>query len=117
MSIRRILAVIRARNREFYRDKAGLGWNLLMPLLMILGFAFLFSGGEKELFKVGVLGERVPPESASPFLETRHIRFIPMTDAAAALAHALRRGDQFCFHPSVCVQKHLTPFLYYSPVR
>ena len=85
MSIRRILAVIRARNREFYRDKAGLGWNLVMPLLMIFGFAFLFSGGEEELFKVGVLGEQMPPVSASPFLETRHIHFISVEDASAAV--------------------------------
>jgi ABC-2 type transport system permease protein len=85
LKLRRILAVIRARNREFYRDKAGLGWNLLMPLLMILGFAFLFSGGEDELFKVGVLGERIPPASASPFLQTRHIRFIPVAEAAAGI--------------------------------
>ena len=48
MKFQRILAVIRARNREFYRDKAGLGWNLMMPLLMILGFAFLFSGEAED---------------------------------------------------------------------
>ena len=51
MKVKRTLAVVKARNREFYRDKAGLGWNLVMPLLMILGFAFLFSGGpEAPLF-------------------------------------------------------------------
>jgi len=85
MKTRRILAVIRARNREFYRDKAGLGWNLMMPLLMILGFAFLFSGGEKELFKVGVIGERLPPAAASPFLETRHVRFLQVPETQAGI--------------------------------
>jgi ABC-2 type transport system permease protein len=78
MKRQRILAVIRARNREFYRDKAGLGWNLVMPLLMILGFAFLFSGGPRELFKAGVLGERLPDVAVSPFLGTPQVRFVPI---------------------------------------
>ena len=39
MNLQRILAVVGSRNREFYRDKAGLGWNLLMPVLMLIGFA------------------------------------------------------------------------------
>jgi ABC-type multidrug transport system permease subunit len=78
MKVKRTLAVVKARNREFYRDKAGLGWNLVMPLLMILGFAFLFSGGPDELFKVGIVGEQMPSNERSPFLDTRHIRFIPV---------------------------------------
>ena len=78
MKAKHTLAVVKARNREFYRDKAGLGWNLVMPLLMILGFAFLFSGGPDELFKVGIVGGQMPSNERSPFLDTRHIRFIPV---------------------------------------
>ncbi len=84
MHSKRILAVIQARNREFYRDKAGLGWNLIMPFLMILGFAFLFSGDEETLFKVGVVGEQAA-SSPSPFLETRHIRFLPIARTQAGI--------------------------------
>jgi len=80
MNPKRILAVIKARNREFYRDKAGLGWNLVMPLLMILGFAFLFSTGDELLYRVGVVGERLPQPAQTPFLHSRHIRFVPVTD-------------------------------------
>ncbi len=39
---KRILAILIARNREFYRDRAGLGWNILMPIMMVLAFAFIF---------------------------------------------------------------------------
>ncbi len=85
MHSKRILAVIKARNREFYRDKAGLGWNLIMPFLMILGFAFLFSGEEETLFKVGVVGKQLPASETSPFLETRHIRFLPVTQQQAGI--------------------------------
>lgn len=80
MDIKRIRAVIVARNREFYRDKAGLGWNLFMPFVMIMGFAFIFNVEEETLFKVGLLGERQSAPAAHAFLDTRHLRFIPVDD-------------------------------------
>jgi len=84
MSPKRILAVVAARNREFYRDKAGLGWNIFMPVVMVLGFAFIFSSPDEELYKVGVLGQ--PPAAQHlAFLDTRHIRFIAVQDEAAGV--------------------------------
>jgi ABC-type multidrug transport system permease subunit len=81
MNLRRLLAVVGARNREFYRDKAGLGWNVLMPAVMVLGFAFIFSNPDTELFSVGVLGS----DNAAGFLDTRHLRFIEQADEQAAI--------------------------------
>ena len=84
MNFKRISAVFVARNREFYRDKAGLGWNIFMPVVMVLGFAFIFSSPDQDIFKVGVLGS---PEQASQiaFLESRHIRFIAQDDESEAI--------------------------------
>lgn len=84
MNLRRILAVVTARNREFYRDKAGLGWNLVMPAVMVLGFAFIFSGGDEQLFKIGLLGTPAAHERPA-LLDTRHIQVIPQADEEAAL--------------------------------
>jgi ABC-2 type transport system permease protein len=84
MTLQRILAVVGARNREFYRDKAGLGWNLLMPVVIVLGFAFIFSNPDGGLYKVGVLGAD-GARAASPFLQTRHVDFITQADQAEAL--------------------------------
>jgi len=81
MNLERILAVVRARNREFYRDKAGLGWNILMPLVIVLGFAFIFSGSQQDLFKVGLLGNSTRPA----FLDTRHIQFIKQQSEPEAI--------------------------------
>jgi ABC-type multidrug transport system permease subunit len=53
---KRILAIFVARNREFYRDTAGLVWNIIMPMLMIVAFAFIFGSGERPLLKIGLLG-------------------------------------------------------------
>jgi ABC-type multidrug transport system permease subunit len=45
----RIYAIFIARNREFYRDTAGLVWNLIMPAMMILAFAFIFNGPQQPV--------------------------------------------------------------------
>ncbi len=88
---RRVLAIFSARNREFYRDKAGLGWNVFMPILMVFGFAFIFRGEPEDLFKVGVLNEGVTLTSASsPLLQVPHISFIALEDEEAAIAKVER---------------------------
>lgn len=84
MNTARVLAVVEARNREFFRDKAGLGWNLLMPVLMLIGFAFIFHQPQPDQYRVGVLqptGDLV----TFPFLDTRYIDFIDQTDETAAI--------------------------------
>jgi ABC-2 type transport system permease protein len=86
----RILAILVARNREFYRDSAGLAWNLLLPLLMIVGFAFIFSGEPKALFKVGVIA--APTQAVSSgFLATPQIDFLPIEDQSAAISAAVTK--------------------------
>lgn len=83
---RRILAVLVARNREFYRDHAGLGWNIFMPILMVLAFAFIFSGEPQDQFKVGVVSaDATLPQPATGFLALDHIQFVPLTDLEVAI--------------------------------
>jgi ABC-type multidrug transport system permease subunit len=88
---RRIRAILIARNREFYRDSAGLIWNILMPVMMILAFAFIFGSGPKELFKIGVVSP--PPDGASaiPFLSTPHLELIEVADPPAAVDAAVTK--------------------------
>lgn len=70
-----------ARNMEFIRDKSSLGWNILFPLLLVLGFAVVFSGDDKPLYKVGVLGDpaRLSAREGG-FFRTRYIQFIPVAE-------------------------------------
>jgi ABC-2 type transport system permease protein len=97
---RRILAILKARNREFYRDRAGLSWNIAMPVLMVFGFAFIFRGEPEDLFKVGVLGEHNETAvNVSPFLATRYIRFIPFDDAQSAIAKVDRHQIDLLLDP------------------
>jgi len=91
MRLRRFLAVVRARNREFYRDRTSLGWNLLFPLLTVLMFAFIFGGGPADQYKVGVLAPGGDLAAAQhPFLGTRHVRFLPIDDEAVGVTKVRR---------------------------
>ncbi|GAB4346939.1 MAG: ABC transporter permease [Gammaproteobacteria bacterium] len=84
--IRRFLAILHARNLEFVRDRSSLAWNLVMPIFLVAGMAWIFSDGDRALFKVGVLteGDRIAA-AAHPFLKTRHIDFFPVEDLAESL--------------------------------
>ncbi|MFP4696277.1 ABC transporter permease [Thiohalospira sp.] len=57
LSLRRFWAAFTARNREFLRDRAALTWNLLLPALIVLGFAFAFGGVGKVDLTAGVIGD------------------------------------------------------------
>ena len=98
---RRILAIFVARNREFYRDRAGLGWNIFMPILMVLSFAFIFSGEPQAPFKVGVLtADGTLPTPRTGPLALEHIQFIPVTDLAAAVAKVDRHQLDLLWDPT-----------------
>ena len=84
--MKRFLAILHARNMEFIRDHSSLGWNILFPLLLVLGFAFVFSGEPQHLYKVGVLGDTATlARSEADFFKTKYIQFIPVDDADKAI--------------------------------
>jgi ABC-2 type transport system permease protein len=84
--IQRVLAVMHARNLEFLRDRATLGWNVLVPIALVGALALIFSGPERPLFKVGVLHAGTSIQaSMHPFLGTRYIEFFTPTSEADAV--------------------------------
>ena len=54
MSFKRMWALFVARNFEFIRDRAGFGWNILFPFLIVAGFGVIFSSDSGSQFKVGI---------------------------------------------------------------
>src|SRR5450759_238245 len=90
--MKRFLAILHARNMEFIRDRSSLGWNILFPLLLVAGFAFVFSGEPKDLYKVGVLGDSSRLTAVeTDFFKTKYIQFIPIDD----LAKGIDKVDHF----------------------
>jgi len=57
MSLKRIWLLFSARNKEFYRDPGSLGWIFLFPIIMVIGFGYLFKVGEVSAFKAGVVDQ------------------------------------------------------------
>ena len=77
-NLHRFLAVVKARNIEFFRDKSSLGWNLFFPVLLLVGFSFVFSDENKALYKVGVIqsASKELATEQSGFLSVKHIDFV-----------------------------------------
>jgi len=96
MNPKRIWIMFKARNWEFFRDRASFGWNFLFPFLLVAGFGILFGGREYTAYKIGVF-----PETRSPvvvenlklpetFKATRFLQFVGFAtreDALAKLQH------------------------------
>ncbi len=87
MNPKRIWAMFKARNHEFFRDKAAFGWNFAFPFLIILGFGFIFNGENYQKFKVGIYPARSTDELSvqanlpQTFLEESRIQFIAIDTA------------------------------------
>jgi ABC-type multidrug transport system permease subunit len=54
MNFKRMRTILKARNHEFFRDRAAFGWNFLFPFLIVAGFGIIFGGQQQTEFKVGV---------------------------------------------------------------
>jgi ABC-type multidrug transport system permease subunit len=84
--MKKFLAVLHARNMEFLRDRSALVWNLAMPFMLVFGLAFTFSGGSKDIYKIGVVGGIEKLHAVAPALQsTQHLQFIPYDDLQAAM--------------------------------
>ncbi len=90
MSFSRLTAMTWARSLEFLRDFSALGWNIAFPVLMVGGFALIFSGPGQPLFKVAVLTSAPLTAQTHPFLATDHIQFYRETDLDLAVAKVSR---------------------------
>jgi len=77
-SLKRFFAVVKARNIEFFRDRSSLGWNLMFPVLLLIGFSFIFSGNGRSAYKIGVIEQVQTEQQANKddFLKTKYIDFI-----------------------------------------
>lgn len=85
-SLQRTLGVFYARNLEFLRDRSSLGWNLILPIALVIGLAFVFSGPGRPLFKVGVAAEASAINAQThAFFATRFVEFFSVDNRDAAI--------------------------------
>lgn len=93
----RILSILRARNREFYRDRAGLGWNIVMPMMFVFAFAFIFDGGPETLLKIGVVA---PPGHNSALTDQAGVQEIHFDSRDVALKRLERHQLDLVVDPT-----------------
>ena len=79
-------AVLMARNREFLRDRSSWAWNLIFPVLLIVGLAFVFGNDNAAVYKVGVY----PDVTDDPFFSTRYVQFVEVEDLDDAIGRVDR---------------------------
>ncbi len=61
--LKRILAILNARNIEFVRDRSAMAWSFVLPVFLLVGFSFMFGEEGKQLYKVGLLDSAAMIES------------------------------------------------------
>jgi len=88
-SFQRFAATTRARTLEFLRDRSALSWNLLFPIVLVGGFAMIFSGEPEPLFRVAVVGE--PTSVTASFLNTPGLATEAVTDEDTAVKRVARQ--------------------------
>jgi ABC-type multidrug transport system permease subunit len=93
MNAKRIWAMIKARNREFFRDRAAFGWNFLFPFLIVAGFAIIFDEGGRDQYKIGlypVAQKQIATDSGhipEALGRMRHLEFIGFENQTQGLDH------------------------------
>lgn len=95
--MKRMWAVFNARNKEFFRDKSTLSWNLLFPFLLLIGFYYVF-GQAQPMFKVGVLAEQDAYLTKPVFMSVNHIQFIPYPSLDSAMDRLERHQIDLIIH-------------------
>lgn len=102
MNFKRFFAVFKARNIEFFRDKSSLGWNLFFPVLLLIGFSFIFSGDGRSAYKVGIVEVTTAQPVAIPesFESVRFIDYILYDSADLAISKLSRHTIDMVVEPS-----------------
>jgi len=71
----RFTAVLAARNREFLRDRSSWAWNIIFPVVLVIGLALVFSRDDNARYTVAVFPAAVGEHGL------HDVRFLRFTDA------------------------------------
>src|SRR5690606_30763413 len=82
--MKQFLAILVARNKEYYRDKGSVAWAFLFPLLVIVACALAFSNPDTSVFRVGLHGD-FRAGASDGFLRQPYIKAVPFAQLDRAL--------------------------------
>jgi ABC-2 type transport system permease protein len=87
--MKKFTSIVYARTMEFIRDKGTFYWNLLFPIVLVVGFSFAFSGNNDAIFKIGVIGDN--SGKSISFLELSSIELINYDSGKQEVLEKIRR--------------------------
>ena len=96
---RRIYALFVARNLEFFRDRSALAWSLLLPVLIVFGFAYAFTDENPEQFKVAITAAAPSSGPSADFRATRFIQFLDIDEVDSHLSKVERHQIDMIYDP------------------
>jgi len=105
----RILAVLKARNLEFVRDRSAMAWSLFIPFVLVFGLGLIFSRGDTDQFTVAVHDAATSGARAHPFFDTRFINFVTVTDLDEAVAKVGRHQFDLLIEPGDAMRYWINP--------
>ena len=91
MSFKRFWIMFKARNREFFRDRAAFGWNFLFPFLIVAGFGVIFGAKTYTEYNIGLFPHETVAVSLTQvqipagLRDMRYIKFIGIPTKAEGL--------------------------------
>jgi len=83
--MKEFFAIFVARNKEYYRDRAAIGWAFLFPILVIAACALAFSNPDTSVFAVGVHGDLSSDAEVTEFLTRPYIKTVAIPDLERGL--------------------------------
>ncbi len=102
--LKRMLIIFINRNREFYRDRSGFGWNILFPFFVIVGFSLIFSQDSRNEYKVGVIySGKIKTEIAQQyedFRKTKFVEFINIESEESGITRLLHHRIDLLISPA-----------------
>ena len=109
--IMRILAVLKARNLEFVRDRSAMSWSIIIPFVLVFGLGLIFSRGDADQYTVAVIGTPAAEMTADthPFFATRFINFVAVDDVDAAVAQISRHQFDLLIEPRTPLRYWINP--------
>lgn len=87
ISLKNFQAVFMARNREFLRDRSSWAWNLIFPVLLIIGLGVMFGNDNRSVFKVGVFPTTIEDQT---FFKIKHMQFVDVDNLESAIVSVER---------------------------
>ena len=91
MSFKRLWAIFKARNYEFFRDHSAFGWNFLFPFLLVAGFGIIFGCKSYTEYKIGIFPSETKQVSVAElnipqrFKDMQYLKFIGFPNAVDGL--------------------------------